>query len=158
MNSDDHAATDLPSRSVAEADRETREMSSRILDIISIEGKVSEVGPGVSRCQDNGARDLEGSFMIRHPWNISTSAEADLRLAMERLREQLPQEGWKITEYGPNNSEARTLTLIADHHGKRFGVNVEFWNRQSAQEIPKLVVTVVSGCNAVPAGQSVSWY
>ncbi len=77
---------------------------------------------------------------------------------MERLREELPQRGWELKKYGPNNSKARTLTLIADHPKKKFGINIEFWDKLKEEDVPSLVISVVSACYQVPDGETVEHY
>lgn len=78
---------------------------------------------------------------------------------MARLNRELPGQGWKISEYGHNNSEARTLVLTADHTKKKFGLHVEFWDKANGDEDPpSLVVTVVSACYKVPEGKTVDDY
>ncbi|MEU2441389.1 hypothetical protein ABZ595_35185 [Streptomyces rubradiris] len=41
---------------------------------------------------------------------------------MRNLREGLPEQGWKIVEYGPDSSAEKNLTLIADNAERKAGV------------------------------------
>ncbi|EST23098.1 hypothetical protein N566_26130 [Streptomycetaceae bacterium MP113-05] len=136
-------------------DNETKEVSSQILDLIAVEGEVSQPGPGVASCDD---RDREKFFKLRHPWSVTASSNKELEEAMGRLKEQLPKQGWDITEYGRNNSKNRSLELTADHHEKKFGVNVVLMANHGGDESPLLAVTVVSACYQVPKGERVEHY
>ncbi|AXK36705.1 hypothetical protein DVA86_33245 [Streptomyces armeniacus] len=95
-----------------------------------------------------------------HPWSITGPSEAELGKAMERLRDELPKKGWKIKHYGRNNSRAKSLELTADDDKRKFGVNVEFWEKNSGGDKNRalLLVNVVSACYEVPEGQKVDTY
>ncbi|MGW7519566.1 hypothetical protein ACWGJ2_28640 [Streptomyces sp. NPDC054796] len=143
-------------RSIEKADAETKRVSSQVLDIIDVEGKVSEPGPRVTSCSDKNA---EKFFKMLHPWSLTGTSNEELRQAMTRLRENLPKKGWKIVGYGRNNSKDKSLELTADNHEKRFGLNVELWEEaEGSGEKPKLIVNVVSGCYRVPEGETVDRY
>ncbi|MFI1014630.1 hypothetical protein [Streptomyces sp. NPDC020965] len=143
-------------RSVETANKETKKVSSEIFDLIAMKGKIGGAGPGTGECGD----DREKHFLMRHSWNVSGSTDAEVAQAMTRLKEGLPKQGWKIVSYERNNSPAKSLTLIADHDEKKFGVNVEFWEKGKARKDnpPGLVITVVSGCFQVPEGETVDHY
>ncbi|MFE2596403.1 hypothetical protein ACFXCZ_07830 [Streptomyces sp. NPDC059396] len=115
-----------------------------------------------TRRLQQAARDHAGAqdIPVRHPWSLTAATDAELAQAMTRLKEGLPEQGWKITQYGRNNSPAKSLELTADHTGKKFGVNVEFWEKGTSgnDNPPSLVVTVVSGCFQVPEGEKVKHY
>ncbi|MBR7672159.1 hypothetical protein [Streptomyces daliensis] len=158
MNSSEDPKESEPvaARSVEDADEETKEVSSRILDIIDLKGKVSEPGPGVNSCE---GRDTEKFYKMIHPWSLTGAENGELRQAMTRLREKLPKEGWKIVAYGRNSSRAKSLELTADNHEKKFGVNVELWEeKESSGKKPKLVVSVISACYQTPKGEKVEPY
>ncbi|MCZ7416342.1 hypothetical protein [Streptomyces sp. WMMC897] len=143
-------------REVASVDTDTQAMSSHILDMINLSGKVSEPGPGVYRCGEG--ENPDSLFRIRHTWNISGPPGKELKNSLERLRDKLPEEGWELVAYGPDSSLARTLTLIADQHKQQFGVKVELWDQREKDDVPALVVTVASDCYQVPPGQEVDRY
>ncbi|MBD3934359.1 hypothetical protein IF129_22705 [Streptomyces chumphonensis] len=142
--------------SVARVDAQTKEVSSQLLDIIDVSGRVSEPGPGVTQCDQSRSR--ERYFRMNHSWSVSSQDTDQLGKAMRRLLDKLPKQGWEVVSYGPNNSTSKTLTLIADHPAKRFGTNIEFWERRPEGKTPGLLVTVVSGCYAVPEGEHVEHY
>ncbi len=145
-------------RSVDDVDSETKKISSEILDIIAVKGKLSEPGPGVSACE--GDERGEETFMLRHPWSLTASSDGELSKAMARLKEELPKNGWEIVKYGRNNSASKSLTLTADHKERKFGVHVEHWEKNSGGDSnpASLVVTVVSACYQVPDGETVKRY
>ncbi|WP_136015297.1 hypothetical protein [Streptomyces rhizosphaericola] len=157
----DQGGTDVPkpvgTRSVDDVDAETKQISSQILDIIAVKGVMSKSGPGVSTC-DGGKRGE--MFLMRHPWSLTGSSDAELQEAMSRLKDDLPKHGWKIVGYGPNSSKAKSLELTADHVEKKFAVKVEFWEKDSGGDSnePTLLVNVVSACYQVPEGQKVDGY
>ncbi|MFB6905359.1 hypothetical protein ACFCWB_13970 [Streptomyces bacillaris] len=157
----DQAGTSVPkpvgTRSVDDVDAETKQISSQILDIIAVKGVMSKSGPGVSAC-DGGERGK--MFLMRHPWSLTGSSDAELQEAMSRLKKDLPKHGWKIVDYGPNSSKAKSLELTADHVEKKFAVKVEFWEKNSGGDSnePTLLVNVVSACYQVPEGEKIDQY
>lgn len=133
---------------------DTEAMSSQILDIIGIKGKVTEPGPGVTSC---AGMDPQKFFKVRHPWSLYGVPVPDLRNAMDRLKTELPRHNWKITSYGPDKSRAKSLTLYADSTKKKFTVQIKLLDRRGRSENPSgIMVTLVSGCFQVPKGQQVS--
>ncbi|MBW1602537.1 hypothetical protein JJV70_10540 [Streptomyces sp. JJ66] len=137
-----------------------RKVSSELLDIIALQGKVSEPGPGVGLC---GERDPDTFYTISHPWSLTEVPVPQMEQAMQRLYEELPKRGWEIISYGPAESEARSLTLIADYNegDKRFSVNAQLRdsrNKGANANASRILVTVVSACYQVPEGQVVEGY
>ncbi|MER7743772.1 hypothetical protein ABT013_00715 [Streptomyces bacillaris] len=157
----DPADTDVPkpvgTRSVDDVDAETKQISSRILDVIAVKGVMSKSGPGVSTCDGVGRGKM---FLMRHPWSLTGASDAELMKAMNRLKADLPKHGWKIIGYGPNSSRAKSLELTADHIEKKFAVKVEFLEKNSGGDSnePTLLVNVVSACYQVPEGEKVDRY
>ncbi|MET9496376.1 hypothetical protein [Streptomyces sp. NPDC006552] len=138
---------------VSKAREKTSGVSSQILELIGIkEGKVTEPGPGVSPCKD----DPQHLYKTRHPWSVyDVSSEDVLKDGFRRLHERLPDHGWKIVEYGPNKSKAKTLELTADSTKDRFSVNAELVVSSPTagkESHPLILVTVVSGCYRAPEG------
>ncbi|WP_240139252.1 hypothetical protein [Streptomyces sp. MUM 178J] len=127
----------------------TKSVSSQIYDMIGIKGgKTTEPGPGISTCEE----DPEHLILSRHPWSLYDVPQDDLKQGFQRLREELPKRGWKIVEYGPNKSAAKTLELTADSTTERYSVNAELHVDGPASETPKILVHVVSGCFRAPEG------
>ncbi len=76
---------------------------------------------------------------------------------MERLKEELPKRGWKITKYGPNDSPAKNLTLKADYSKKKFSVQIELLEEPKGSDDPSMIhVSLGSTCFKVPDGQDVT--
>ncbi|MFI1187662.1 hypothetical protein [Streptomyces californicus] len=144
----------LETRSVQDVDAETRQISSQILDVMAIKGVLSKSGPGVSVCEGSERGKI---FLVRHPWSLTGTSDAELMKAMTRLKGDLPKHGWKVVEYGQNSSRGKSLELTADHVAKKFAVKVEFWKRSSGGDTnePMLLVNVVSSCYQVPDGEKV---
>ncbi|MDH2392751.1 hypothetical protein QCN29_29015 [Streptomyces sp. HNM0663] len=127
----------------------TRSVSSQIHDVIGIKGgKTTEPGPGISTCEE----DPEHLFTSRHPWSVYQVSQDELKQGFQRLRENLPKNGWKIVEYGPNNSKAKTLELTADSEKDRYSINATLNVGGPADEAPRITVYVVSGCFRAPEG------
>ncbi|MGW0537498.1 hypothetical protein [Streptomyces sp. NPDC003032] len=140
-------------RSIDDARSETKRVSSDILDIIGLQGKVSEPGPGVTRCGEE--RDHEKFFRMRHPWSFTPESDKGLDDVMKRLREELPKNGWKVVEYERDTSPNRNLNLTADNDKRKFSVRVTHYAKDNP---PKLTVRVISGCYQVPEGERVDQY
>ncbi len=154
-NSDEHIDS-IPSsgtRSIEDARSDTKKVSSDILDVIGLKGKVSEPGPGVTRCGEN--KDSDKFFRMRHPWSFTTSSGEQLDEAMKRLRDELPEHGWKVVQYGHDNSQNKNLNLTADNDKKKFSVHITYFAKDTP---PKLAVRVISGCYQVPEGERVDQY
>ncbi|MGD9482162.1 hypothetical protein WDH52_02705 [Streptomyces sp. TRM70308] len=142
-------------RAQSAVNSEIKGVSSDILHIIAVNGEVSEPGPGVGQCEEG---ELGTHFLMRHTWSLTARNSEALAEAMERLKAELPKQGWKILSYGPNDSPARTLTLMADHPEKKYGISIEYWRTRASDDAPMLLVGVVSACYKVPAGESVERY
>ncbi|MFJ1748257.1 hypothetical protein ACIOJD_18710 [Streptomyces sp. NPDC088116] len=141
---------------VEEARTKTKAVSSQIFDLIGIkQATTTEPGPGVSTCE----QDPEHLFLSRHPWSLYGVSEAELKQGFQRLKENLPKHGWKIVEYGPNSSAAKTLELTADSEKEHYSLNAELRvdtdsskNAPSANARPSIQIRVVSGCFRAPEG------
>ncbi|MFF9346954.1 hypothetical protein [Streptomyces sp. NPDC014734] len=134
------------SRDVSDA---VEKLSSGIYDLIGVRGKASDSRPGVMNCSD---RDAKKYFRVFHPWSFHPESKGDLDVAMERLRTELPKNGWKITTYGPDTSKNKNMNLVADNEAKKAGVKII---KMAKGDPPMLSVDVVSGCYQVPDGEEV---
>lgn len=151
---------DAPRTREVEAAREdARSVSSQLLDVMDLDGEVTEPGPGVSPCEGS---DSDTRFTIRHPWSVHGVPVADMEAAMRRLKAGLPERGWKIVSYGPDRSKARNLQLVADYeHGdKHFSANVRLLDERDgdAGQRSLINVSLVSACFQVPEGQKVKGF
>ncbi|MFF0475130.1 hypothetical protein [Streptomyces sp. NPDC004284] len=141
-----------------EVNAETKKVSSEIYDLIGVRGSASKAGAGAQPCQ---GMDREKFYRIFHPWSLSAKTDDELAQAMERLRSKLPEHGWKIVKYGPDDSAAKSLELTADDDARKFGVHISFWKARTVLGKPKppmLMVDVISGCYQVPEGKTVEHY
>ncbi|MEU6536871.1 hypothetical protein [Streptomyces sp. NPDC047000] len=153
QSSGSEAASGHPTLEVDEARAKAKGVSSAIYEMIGAhQGKVTERGPAVSTCEGQDSRHF---YLTRHPWSVYDASEDELKAGFQRLREELPKKGWKIVDYGPNNSEAKSLSLTADSEKDRFSVNavlIVSTPTNPHEKDPLLAVTVVSGCWRAPEG------
>ncbi|MGW4033404.1 hypothetical protein ACWEFL_29600 [Streptomyces sp. NPDC004838] len=140
-------------RTLDDATQETKKVSSDLLDLIGVKGKVSQPGPRVTECGDG--KDREKYYQMYHPWSLRPASSGQLANVMERLKTELPKHGWKIVEYGRDSSLNKNLSLTADNDERRFSVSIDYLAKDKPQ---RLSVTVVSGCYQVPEGQRVDRY
>ncbi|MEU5966185.1 hypothetical protein ACWF9X_04115 [Streptomyces globisporus] len=132
-----------------EAARTVKKVSSELYDLIGIKGEASNSGAGVAEC---GERDPEKYFQIFHPWSFTPESPEKLGAVMEQLKEELPKRGWKVVEYGPDNSKNKNVRLTADNDEKKHSVKIWHYAKRNP---PKLSLMVVSGCYQVPDGEKV---
>ena len=146
-------------REVEAARTDAESVSSRILKVIDLDGKVTEPGPGVSTCGDSSS---DTHFTIKHPWSVYDVPVKDMEAAMKRLKSGLPEEGWEVVSYGPDKSQARNLQLVADYkHGdKQFSVNIRLLDEGDGKSGQRSMINVslVSACFQVPDGQKVKGF
>ncbi|MDT3396818.1 hypothetical protein RKE29_09210 [Streptomyces sp. B1866] len=158
MNGSDDPGYTPKRREIKDIREEAERLSSQILDIIDLRGKVSEPGPGVALC---GEKDPEQFFTIHHPWSLTRVPVVDLGQAMVRLRDGLPKMGWEVTKYGPDGSPSRSLELIANSTRVQFSVDIIFYD-ESKQSKPTgssmIHVDLSSACFQVPEGKTVDEY
>lgn len=146
---------DIPSAGTStsqDAAQNTQKVSSDLYDLIGVKGKASDSSPGVQACAD---KDRDKYFRIFHAWSFYAASSGELDGVMERFRTELPKHGWKVTEYGPDTSKNRNLSLTADNDAKKRSVNVSY---RAKDETPKLSFFVTSGCYQVPDGQDVEHF
>ncbi|MBT2380383.1 hypothetical protein AMK21_00715 [Streptomyces sp. CB00316] len=132
-----------------EAARAVKKVSSELYDLIGIKGKASNSGAGVTEC---GGKDPEKYFQIFHPWSFTPASPEQLGEVMERLKEDLPKNGWKVVEYGPDTSKNKNVRLTADNEKERHSVKIWHYAKRNP---PKLSLMVVSGCYQVPEGEKI---
>ncbi|MFE7619260.1 hypothetical protein [Streptomyces sp. NPDC057496] len=119
--------------------------SSRILEILGVKGKVTETGAMTSRCSDYDPD--EEVYRARHPWSIYKAPFADMQKGMDRLRVELPKDGWKIIRDGVDGSRAKSPQIMAESKGGEFAVDVRLHRASKVGNAPDLLeVTVESAC------------
>lgn len=124
-------------------------VSSGIYDLIGVKGKTSNSRPGVMDCS---GKDTKTYFRIFHPWSFYPTSSSDLDTAMERLKTELPKQGWEIVEYGPDTSKNKNINLTADNDKKKVSVKII---KMAKEDPPMLSLDLVSGCYKVPDGEKV---
>jgi hypothetical protein len=129
-----------------------KKASSEIYDLIGVKGKASDSGPGVTEC---AGKDREKYFRVFHSWSFYPTSPGQLDEAMERLKGELPRNGWKIVEYGPDTSKNKNLSLTADNDERKTSVNV---SQRAKNDPPKLSLMLVSGCYEIPDGQEIEHF
>ena len=152
QSSSSEAASRLPTLDVDKARDKAKAASSAIYEMIDMRtAKVTEPGPSVSTCDE----DPEHLYKTMHPWSVYGVSEDELKAGFQRLREELPKKGWKIVDYGPNKSQAKSLSLTADSEKDRFSVNavlIVSTPTNPHEKKPLIMVNVVSGCWRAPEG------
>lgn len=124
---------------------EVEEASSRILEIMALKGKVTETGAMISRCSDYAPE--EEVYRARHPWSVYDLPVPDLERAMDRLREELPKEGWKIVKDGVDDTPAKSPQILAESKGKKFAADIQMLDNRKYGDDPSLIlVAVESAC------------
>ncbi|MFC0599715.1 hypothetical protein [Streptomyces palmae] len=134
---------------VDEARSKTERISSRLLEMIEVKGKVTEPGPGVSRCEgESGDSEL---YKTLHPWSVYGISDESVERGMNNLRKRLPESGWTILKDGKVNSEARDPEILAENKKEYFAVHIVGEKRTASGE-PMISVEVVSACFRAPKG------
>ncbi|WP_256105708.1 hypothetical protein [Streptomyces sp. ODS05-4] len=148
----DDMPTSPPSAGISTTDEaadQAEKISSELYDLIGLRGKATEPGPGISEC---AGKDPEKFFTVFHAWTFTPASPDQLKGVMERLKSDMPRDGWKIVEYGPDSSNNKNLTLTADHDAKKYSVKIAHFAKDTK---PNLNLFVTSGCYQVPDGQRV---
>nr|WP_237522515.1 hypothetical protein [Streptomyces sp. SID8350] len=96
-------------------------------------------------CTDNGSDGK--TFRARHPWSVHQAPFVQLQASMERLRRELPKDGWEIVKDGTDSSAAKSPQLVAESAGREFAVDVRLHKASGVGNAPDLLeVTVESAC------------
>lgn len=147
MNSDS-----LEERSRISAEDETERTSSRIRDIINLKGKTTQVGALVDGWADCPGGDE--SYRVRHDWSVYDVPNTSLSAGMQRLREGLPEQGWKIGKDGPDKSRSKSPEILARHPKTGFYLEITLMLEEEHSSHTSLIsVAVVSPCYREPAGK-----
>ncbi|NED11645.1 hypothetical protein [Streptomyces sp. SID9124] len=124
--------------------------SSRILEIIDIEGKATEPGAMTSPCSDDDHQ--EDPYYAMHLWSLYKAPYAELEKGMNRLRDELPKEGWKITKDGRDGTVGNSPQIIAESEGRGLRADISLDKAVEAEKAPAMLrVTVQSHCYHLPA-------
>ncbi|MFF9057356.1 hypothetical protein ACF09K_01440 [Streptomyces sp. NPDC014882] len=105
---------ELGARSVAAVKTEISELSSRLFDAMGIKDKAMEPEPSVQPC-DSGEEDSGESYRIRHPWSAYGAGNDVMEKGMANLRQEFPDQGWKIEKAGDDGSRNKNMQILAVH-------------------------------------------
>ncbi|MGC5343182.1 hypothetical protein PZB75_19195 [Streptomyces sp. AM 4-1-1] len=109
------------SRRTQDVKGEIASLSSKVLDMMGTNGKVTEPGPNVSPCDDSDSADY---YRVRHPWSMYGVSNTVLEKGMANLSRELPRQGWKIEKEGKDSSANRNLEILAVHPTTRSQLEV----------------------------------
>ncbi|WP_406007271.1 hypothetical protein OG440_14675 [Streptomyces sp. NBC_00637] len=152
---DTKSSDDIPSSGIStssDAADDIKKVSSELYNLIGLQGKASDTGPGVKEC---GGKDPEKYFQMFHSWSFTPASSEQLGGAMTRLKTDLPEHGWNIADYGPDSSRNKNLSLTADNDKKKFSVKIV---HRAKDDPPNLNFFVVSGCYQIPDGQEIEQF
>jgi hypothetical protein len=134
----------VPVRDGDKVKARTEKMSSQILDIMALDAEVTESGALAAPCSGSSSSDI---YRAQHPWSAYGVPVAHLKEAMDRLREELPVQGWKITKDGSDGSSARTPQIVANSSDGEFSADIRLLEEPpTSDHISLIEVTVVSAC------------
>ncbi len=123
---------------------EVGSLSSELLDVLRVRGKVTKPGPMASPCRvEGGGADSYRS--VRHPWSLYGVDNKVLEQAMRNLADGLPQRGWKIVKQGTDSSRNRNLEILAVHLESRTQAEIT-WRKGLDGHEPLISFAVYSRC------------
>ncbi|MFE1200891.1 hypothetical protein ACFW5V_04300 [Streptomyces sp. NPDC058762] len=138
---DKDSGNPLPSRSSSAVEEEVSSLSSRVLDMLKVKGKVTEPGAYTSSCTADGS---EGVW-VRHPWSMYGIDNSELGEGFANLKRSLPGDGWEIVKEGDDGSRNKNPEIRAVHHETRSQLEVR-WLKGLDGNTPLLDVTLYSQC------------
>ncbi len=118
----------------------TREVSSRLLEMAGVKGRVTESGMSATLC-DTYADDR---FAMEHSWSLYGLTGDQVDTGMETLRHALGENGWKIIRQSKTNSVDQHPEIYAVNETEHF--SVEATALQGGGKEPMLAFTVHSAC------------
>lgn len=138
---------------IAHAKADAEALSAGLEEIIDLDGEMTNVGPGVRPCEGD---DADKFYLIRSGWSLWGPPAEKMRVAMDRLIDEMPKKGWTITEHGREKSVARDRYLRATNEKAKFSVHIGLLepSPNSRLKKPLFKATLVSGCFEVPEGAS----
>ncbi|MFD5453114.1 MULTISPECIES: hypothetical protein [unclassified Streptomyces] len=138
-------SADMEVRDEEAVKTQVEQASSRILEIMALNGKVTDTGAMTIRCSDYESD--ENVYRARHPWSVYQVPVSDMEKAMDRLRDGLPEKGWKIVKDGVDDSPAKSPQIVAESKGQEYAVDVRLLDERKYGDDPSLLeVTVQSAC------------
>ncbi|MFF0432998.1 hypothetical protein ACFYU9_12330 [Streptomyces sp. NPDC004327] len=133
-------------RDSATVQADTEKASSRVLEMLGLKGKATEAGAQIAPC--SGYAEDERVYRAHHPWSVYGVPFADMQKAMDRLRGELPRNGWRITKDGVDGSIAKSPQIVAESSGREFAVDVRLQKASPNESNPRdfIEVTTESAC------------
>ncbi|GLV73711.1 hypothetical protein [Streptomyces hygroscopicus] len=137
------------SRAVEE---EVGTLSSRLLEMLKIKGKVTDLAPMASSCQvsDDATKKYRS---VRHPWSIYDVDNKTLEKGMNNLAAQLPKQGWRVVKDGPDESRNRNREILAVHTKTHTQMEAT-WRKRPEGDDPLISFAVYSRCFRDPGHSS----
>ncbi|HEY8987125.1 MAG TPA: hypothetical protein VIU15_47100 [Streptomyces sp.] len=138
---DKESSKPLPVRSSSTVEKEVSSLSSQVLDMFKVKGKVTEPGPYTSSCTDDGRKGV----WVRHPWSVYGIDNSKLGEGFSNLKQALPGDGWKIVKDGDDGSRNKNPEILAVHRKTNSQLEVR-WLKGLDGNTPLLDVTLYSQC------------
>lgn len=132
------------------AKAEVERASSRILELIDIKASATEPGAMTMPCSEDYRE--EDPYYAYHPWSLYKAPFAELQKGMNRLRAELPKNGWTITKDGKDGSIGNSPQIVAESKEHDLLLDVRLHKEVKAEKSPPMLeVTVQSRCYRLPA-------
>lgn len=149
MNDDGNALGYKPAvRNTEQVKEEVGGLSSRVLEMLGVKGKVTEPGPDVEPCE-RSASDSADYYKVSHPWSLYGVDNKELQKGMENLGRDLPNQGWKVVKNGKDASKNQNPEILAVHLKTRSQLEATWLKGLDGHE-PLIEVTVYSKCFLEP--------
>jgi hypothetical protein len=142
-------------RAVESAEEEVNKISSKVLEWMALQGKVSEQGAAAGSC---GAVDPDFStyYVVSHPWSVYDVRKGSFAGAMANLRRELPENGWKVTKDGRMKTKAANPEIVAVHLKTHHTLTVQWLEKRSGDLKEIISIDVDSRCYRAPEGTDLS--
>ncbi|MFD7063349.1 hypothetical protein [Streptomyces sp. NPDC059906] len=131
----------LPSRASSAVEDEVSSLSSRVLDMLKVKGKVTEPGAYTSSCAEDGSKGV----WVRHPWSMYGIDNSELGEGFANLKRSLPGDGWEIVKEGDDGSRDKNPEIRAVHQRTHSQLEAR-WLKGLDGNTPLIDVTLYSQC------------
>lgn len=135
-------------RPVGAVKEEIAELSSAVLDMVHVKGRVTEGDP-MELPWDEGA-DPDAFHNITHLWSLYGVDNAVLERGMASLAGHLPEGGWIVVGNGPDSSRNRNQEILATHLATKTQIDVTWLKGLDGHE-PLITFSVYSRCFRAPS-------
>jgi hypothetical protein len=129
----------------------SKTVSGQIFGMMNLhKGSTTKQAPVILHCR----RDPTHLYQTRHIWSVYAAPKEDLQAGLDRLHDQMPKNGWKVSSFGPDQKQGGAPTLTADSTKDRSYMSAVLTKSsvKGQPENPLLFVTVYSGCWRAPQG------